>query len=162
MGVLLLASAIFFLFENKNKDVVVRKECTKGDLSSVVRFEGAAGSIYANFEIKNISNKKCVLVGENSIQLQFDPSVKNIKETFDENSSNKVFTLDLGASVSAVARIPNGPQCGEGVSQTNVGFTYTANNDVLTFSDLSKKQQFIINNCLSDKEITRIDISSLK
>jgi len=142
--------------------VIAKGDCSKKDLQETVNLEGAAGSIYANFEIKNISKDKCSIAGENTVQLKYDSTINNIKVNSDVNTSNKVFSLDPGASISATARIPNGPQCSGEIAQTKVNFIYTANKQVLTFSDLAGNQQFVINSCLSDKEITQITLSSLK
>jgi hypothetical protein len=141
---------------------VTNGDCGKKDLLATMNFEGAAGSIYGSFEIKNISKTKCNISGENTIQLNYDSAINNIKVNFEENTKKMTFPLEPGASISAVARMQNGPQCSGKLAPTNVKIIYTANKQVLNFVDLTGKQDFMINRCLSDKEITQVTMSSLK
>ncbi len=135
--------------------------CQSTDLAAKAEFEGAAGSVYGTFTITNTSDKDCTLVGQNSIQLNYDSNINNIKVNFAKPTATERYQLSPGASVTTQLQIPNGPQCSSEVQPVTVSYRYfMENNQQLTFTDAQGQKSFMINGCASSNDITNIEAGS--
>lgn len=135
--------------------------CQSTDLAAKAEFEGAAGTVYGTFTITNTSTEDCTLVGENSVQLNYDSNINNIKVNFAKPTATERYQLSPGASVTTQLQIPNGPQCSSDVQPVTVSYRYfMENNQQLTFVDAQGQKSFMINSCVSSNDITNIEAGS--
>ncbi|MEP7167213.1 MAG: hypothetical protein ABI758_04510 [Candidatus Woesebacteria bacterium] len=138
------------------------ENCLPSELKSIVELDGAAGSINANFTIQNISDRKCILSGENQIQLHYDSKINSIKVTLDQPTMQKEYPLEPTQMVTASARIPNGPQCSGKIAPVAVLYTYVMSDGLkLTFADPSGEENFSISACADETDITEVRTTSL-
>lgn len=136
--------------------------CQSDQLTATVEFEGAAGSQYGTFQIQNNAATPCVLKGENSLQLQYDSTINNIKVNFAQPTTIQEYHLEVGQSLYAQVRVPNGPQCNSAPKQVAVSYKYlVSDRPAIVFKDATGADSFMITACTSEADITQVEMSSL-
>lgn len=134
-------------------------DCRTTDIKGTVSFEGAAGSLYGNFEVKNISAKTCTLDGSKTVTLLYAPNIKNISISLEDTSKIGTIELKPNETIYARAQIQNGPQCSSGINPLGVNYAYPLDGSAIAFEDMSGNMNFSINICRGESEITKVNIS---
>jgi hypothetical protein len=130
--------------------------CTLANLQSGFTTEGAAGSTYGTFTIKNISGKSCNILGADYIKPIY--TAQNISVTHQGSTATELLSISPGQTVSAKIRYPNGPQCSGGIDSADISFTYQISPvDTVTFKNQNMSEKQIINVCKS-AETTEIQV----
>jgi hypothetical protein len=137
-------------------------DCQIKDLQGTITFEGAAGSVYGNVKLTNITNKPCEiqLTNTNTLTLTYLPTIKNIEVTNTGSSSAYVYKLYPNSSLYSLIRMQNGPQCQSPLNQVQASLSYPLGNQNVIFTSLGKPY-FMINACSNASEMTKVDISPL-
>ena len=134
--------------------------CSPSDIKATVAFEGAAGTIYGNFTITDISASDCQIISDQFINLVYNTQVKNIAIAHNGIPQRNIYILHPNISLYALVRIPNGPQCSSQIKPVSTSYTYQiADNTTITFKDATNNQQFTINACSKPSEITTVNLS---
>ena len=130
--------------------------CTKDQLYGSMSSEGAAGSIYVDIKITNISKSSCNLTLGNNISPQIESD--NITSKYQTTSSGNVeFSLGSNESVYSRLHFPNGPQCSSGINPQNISFVYDPKGVNLQLKTDDNKNYLTIQAC-QGSENTQIDI----
>lgn len=129
--------------------------CTVEQLRGLVTTEGAAGSMYVQLTLTNISNTPCDVVLGNNVQASF--FANNISQNYQESVDTQAFLLQPNASAYSQARIPNGPQCSE-VKQQDVSFVYHDSQTTINFVTSTGGENITVQACESENEQTIIEI----
>jgi hypothetical protein len=103
--------------------------CKPSQLDGDITTEGAAGSIYGNVTIKNISSTKCTIMTSNLLEAQIPTSITNITTSKVTNSDSDSTDLAPGQTIYAQIRVPNGPQCQGPTKTQNISFIMTVSKD---------------------------------
>ena len=136
-------------------------ECRIKSLRGTISLEPAAGNMYGNVKLTNISQKPCSISLKNKLQLSYLPTVKNVKTNYVGTPSAGMSKLFPNASFYATLRMPNGPQCKSSVYSAQIGLSYEINALETLFFTTQGKPNFMTNVCTDPLEVTKIDISAL-
>jgi len=100
--------------------------CSASSIGGLVNFQGAAGSSYGSFAIKNLSKQQCLVLGDQYIGVKYDTnSVKNLTITHMGHTPAQPFLLAPNAIIYSQVHYPNGAQCqSAGLNTTKVVFYY--------------------------------------
>ncbi|HVZ66740.1 MAG TPA: DUF4232 domain-containing protein [Patescibacteria group bacterium] len=96
--------------------------CNPSDLVGNIVFNGAAGSIYGNLTLKNVSNKTCTIDGSNFVTASF--SAQNISVVQQGQAGPDTIALTPNQTAYSQIRYQNGPQCSSPIKTTPVIFSY--------------------------------------
>ena len=134
--------------------------CGLNDLNAFVQIEGAAGSVYGDLAIQNISAKECQIKGINFIQPVFDAT--NITVAMQGKPSEEVITLKPKETVYSRVKYPNGPQCSGGVEEKEVSFMYRiSSTETILFHAENEDTLVKVNACKAESEKTEIQVWGL-
>jgi hypothetical protein len=138
-----------------------RKYCQLNDLQALVEFEGAAGSVYGNLVMKNISSTPCEIIGSNFIEPVF--VAENIFVTHQELEGSPLILLKPDQTIYSQVRYPNGPQCSNGIVQSDVSFMYKISpSESISFHTDSGDALQRINSCKDSGEKTEVQVWSIR
>ncbi len=139
----------------------ISDECRNESLRGTITWEPAAGNLYGNVKLTNISQRPCTLSLSSKLQLSHLPTVKNIAVHYTGTQSAYISKMSPNTSFYATIHMPNGPQCQSGLYQVQAGLSYEITSaESLTFTT-SGKPSFMMNICTDPAEITTVDISPL-
>jgi hypothetical protein len=171
MAIIILVGIIFFFVKRSSVITLPKKNlttrsltsvvnCSSKDLQASISFEGAAGNIYGNASVKNISPKECKIIGDNFITATF--SAKNIKIMQQGQIGPNSISLSPNQIVYSQVHFPNGPQCMSGIKQLPVKFSYQiSEKDSVTFLSTGNFPSSTITTCVSLTEMTQLDVWSI-
>lgn len=158
-----------FLFAQKFKGTVQAPSnsslpsaiyCTQDEIDAVMSTEGAAGNIYGTITIKNISSRVCAIEGDKYIAVQYSP--KNIQVVTKGEKGSVKMELQPNQTVYSQIHYPNGPQCSGSTKDTPVNFSYQLSpTSIITFAPSGHIPSVMMPTCMSDSEITKIDVWSI-
>lgn len=130
--------------------------CQAKDLVTLLTSEGAAGSIYGTFTIKNASTKPCTIIGNNKIDAVFTAS--NIFVTY-KGTGPATIQLAPGQTVYAQVHYPNGPQCNGPIKTADISFQYTyAPEKTITFKNNLGNEKQQIAACADTASMTEVTL----
>ena len=130
--------------------------CSKDQLTGILTSQGAAGSIYVDVKITNISTVACNVNLGNSIVAQI--SANNITTKYQTPAAgSEEFNLAPNASLYSRLHFPNGPQCSGSVNPQSVSFVYDPKGIALQLKTSDNKNYLIVQACQGN-ENTQIDI----
>lgn len=135
--------------------------CTPDDLQASVVVGPAAGNIYGDMTLKNISRQSCRISGGEYINADYDTgTVKNIIVNHIGEVQPQQFTLVPGQSLYSRVHYPNGPQCHSiGLKSVRVTFTYRISPaNTVTFTNQEGKTIQTVQACSSTADVTEIQI----
>jgi len=127
------------------------QHCQRDQIKATFSSEGAAGNIYGQLTMTNISSKPCHISLGNTITITTD--THTIVSNYTQKSPTTDFVLAPGATVYSHVHFPNGPQCQSGVAQKAISFLYTT----IEFRSITKTP-ILVQACVSPSEKTIIDI----
>lgn len=134
--------------------------CQPNDLSTSIDFSGAAGSIYGNLIIKNISGKTCNIDGNNYIEAS--TSATNVTVEKQGNPGPALLVLSPNQSAYSQIRYENGPQCSSPIKNTPTTFGYEISPGIrVVFKDQSGSDSQKITTCTNQTENTMIWVWNL-
>lgn len=96
--------------------------CTPAQIRDTIVTQGAAGNVYGNVQIKNISSTSCTIQGNHFLQASFQ--AKNITIKHQGELGPESITLSPGGVAYSQIHFPNGPQCSGPSTTTPVTFAY--------------------------------------
>ncbi len=151
-----------YTYVHKEKTIPVKPStntqtayCPPNSLISTIQFDGAAGSIYGNLTIKNISSVSCQIEGSNFVDITYQ--VNNISVNHQGEVGPSIITLEPNQTIYSQVRYQNGPQCSSPIKQTPVKFTYTISpNSFVTFENENEQTTQEITTCTNSTEMTQV------
>lgn len=132
--------------------------CAPNDLQSQVSFEGAAGSMYGTFTIKNISQTPCSIIGNNKITVT--TPAKNISLNY-EGTATTSFTLQPHQIIYGQVHYPNGPQCSGSIITSPISFSYRISSGSIINFTTTEPGNAMMTTCTAPDEPTEIDLWNL-
>lgn len=136
-------------------------ECRSESLLGTINLESAAGNLYGKVKLTNISQKPCVILLKNKLELSYLPIVKNVAVNYVGTPSAGMSKLFPNASFYATIHMPNGPQCRSDIYQAQIGLSYQINALETIIFTTQGKPSFMMNVCTDPIEVTKVDISPL-
>ncbi|MEO6509286.1 MAG: hypothetical protein ABIO02_05000 [Patescibacteria group bacterium] len=135
--------------------------CTKKSLEATSSFEGAAGTVYGTFTIKNISDQECAFPQSNYLAANFDKTlIKNLNPVHTGHPEFQVYILKPQEALSTTITYPNGPQCGGAVKQIPVTFSFNLSpQGEVIFPNVDEKAETMINICEDSSVQTEVKIA---
>ena len=131
--------------------------CSPQDIEGNLTLQGAAGNIYGDITLKNISNQKCTIEGDKFIAASF--SATNVKILPQGQKGSSTIALRPGQIVYSQIHYPNGPQCSGSTVQTPINFSYEVSpTSIVTFAPTGHLPSTTVPTCTSTNEITQIDV----
>lgn len=133
--------------------------CTQKDLEANLMIQGAAGSIYGTFRLKNISSQPCTILGNEFITVNFHRPATNVSVTHTGTTQASPFHLAAGQTLYSQMRYPNGPQCSGATKITPIIFTYKVSaTDTIAFTNEQGTKTISIPTCQKQSEATTIQV----
>src|SRR5258708_35109550 len=111
--------------------------CSPQDLQAELTLSHAAGNIYGTFTIKNVSDKKCQVTGNDFIAAGYDTHrIKNVNVTHLGKPEAELFQLASNQTIYSQVHYPNVLQCGRGIQTAKITFDYAiSSTHRVTFTD---------------------------
>jgi hypothetical protein len=160
-----LTSDTFQISSQTSPTTSTSQACKSENLKGSISTEGAAGNIYGTLSLKNTSSISCTIAGSETINAKFDSSVKNLKVQEVKTEGNELadtFSLKPGQTVYSQIHYPNGPQCSNGITTTNVTLTYPISPlQNVTFTPLNDPMPLGVTTCKDKSEMTTLQVWAL-
>lgn len=149
-----------FKFTNQNQTSSI-PFCSPNQLLTQTQSQGAAGTMYVNVTIKNVSSSTCQIIGNNFLETHFDSTIQNITISHPKQPTMGIFTLTPNKTLYSLLTYPNGPQCSSAPKQQTMTLSYAiSSTNSITFKN-SDGPSLYIQDCTSPTEITGINIQPL-
>lgn len=132
--------------------------CTPSQLEALLDPEVAAGNLYAQITIKNISDTTCEIVGNNMLDVEYPMSVTNFRTDSKGQPTTKTFILTPNQAIYSLLHFPNGPQCSSQATQVDAMVSYKISpNNSVSFKP-TMGPTLSIPSCGEESDITLIDL----
>ncbi|HSX39045.1 MAG TPA: DUF4232 domain-containing protein [Candidatus Saccharimonadales bacterium] len=148
-----------YLDAKNTKLLIADQYCGPTDLSAQIEIGHAAGNVYGNLTLQNISNKECKIIGNNFVDATY--TVQNISVSQQGQASVSIYRLQPNQKVYSMVHYPNGPQC-SGTKAAPISFSYKISPTAsIEFKDANGQTNQEIMTCLSLTEPTDVQVWSL-
>jgi hypothetical protein len=153
-----LTSGVFSIVKKESEAI---SDCQPSNLEAKISLSPGAGNVYGDLTIKNVGDNPCSLDLGNSLNVEYDNSIKNITSSLKTKPSLGLFTLNPNSMVYSQVHYPNGPQCNGATKSVNVKFAYKINSgSTVVFKNPQGSEAQSVNACQGSSDMTQIDLWS--